>query len=230
MTRTPGVPPYAERGGSNSSPRACWPPRWEQFRRAVLARLDPGVRAKTRGNVEAAALLDAMNSPQERLPHWRIVEPPPPPVLLGQYRYAARRIGAPWTYLAAIHLVETRMGRIRGVSSAGAQGPMQFLPTTWDIYGGGGDINDPRDVILAAARLLRANGAPDDMAGAVWHYNPSDNYVGVVTRYARAAAALGARLPRLLALARALQTRPRHLPARPRLSRGAVGGAGRTSG
>ena len=138
MTRTPGVPPYAERGGSNSSPRACWPPRWEQFRRAVLARLDPGVRAKTRGNVEAAALLDAMNSPQERLPHWRIVEPPPPPVLLGHYRYAARRIGAPWTYLAAIHLVETRMGRIRGVSSAGAQGPMQFLPTTWDIYGGGG--------------------------------------------------------------------------------------------
>jgi membrane-bound lytic murein transglycosylase B len=61
---------------------------------------------------------------------------------------------------------------------------MQFLPTTWDIYGGGGDINDPRDGILAAARLLRANGAPDDMAGAVWHYNPSDNYVGAVTRYA----------------------------------------------
>jgi soluble lytic murein transglycosylase-like protein len=156
----------------------------EQFRRAVLARLDPGVRAKTCGNVEAAALVDAMNSPQERLPHWRIVEPPPPLVLLGHYRYAARRIGVPWTYLAAIHLVETRMGRIRGVSSAGAQGPMQFLPTTWDTYGGGGDINDPRDGILAAARLLRGNGAPDDMAGAVWHYNPSDNYVGAVTRYA----------------------------------------------
>ena len=48
-----------------------------------------------------------MNSPQERLPHWRIVEPPPPPVLLGQYRYAARRIGVPWTYLAAIHLVRS---------------------------------------------------------------------------------------------------------------------------
>jgi membrane-bound lytic murein transglycosylase B len=60
------------------------------------------------------------------------------------------------------------MGRIRGVSSAGAQGPMQFLPTTWDIYGGGGDINDPCDAIRAAARLLRANSAPDDMAGAVW--------------------------------------------------------------
>jgi membrane-bound lytic murein transglycosylase B len=89
-----------------------------------------------------------------------------------------------WTYLAAINLVETRMGRIRGVSSAGAQGPMQFLPSTWDIYGAGGDINDPRDAIHAAARLLRANGAPGDMANALWHYNPSDSYVGAVSEYA----------------------------------------------
>jgi membrane-bound lytic murein transglycosylase B len=61
---------------------------------------------------------------------------------------------------------------------------MQFLPTTWDLYGEGGDINDPRDAILAAARLLRANGAPENMSEALWHYNPSDNYVGAVTRYA----------------------------------------------
>ena len=66
----------------------------------------------------------------------------------------------PWTYLAAIHLVETRMGRIRGASTAGARGPMQFLPSTWALYGAGGDINDPRDAILAAARLLRHHGAP----------------------------------------------------------------------
>jgi membrane-bound lytic murein transglycosylase B len=158
----------------------------EQFRRGVLTRLPPKTRAKTRLDVEAASLLDAMTSPQRRLPEWRIVAPPAAQELLGHYRFAARRIGVPWTYLAAIHLVETRMGRIRGVSSAGAQGPMQFLPTTWDLYGAGGDINDPRDAILAAARLLRANGAPQDMAGAVWHYNPSDNYVGAVTRYAEA--------------------------------------------
>lgn len=156
----------------------------EGVRRAVLARLDPVVRAKTRADVEAAALLDAMGPPQDSLPDWRIVEPPVPEVLLGHYRFAARRIGVPWSYLAAIHLVETRMGRIRGVSSAGALGPMQFLPTTWDLYGEGGDINEPRDAILAAARLLEANGAPGDMAGALWHYNPSDNYVGAVTRYA----------------------------------------------
>ena len=151
---------------------------------SVLGRLGPAVRARTRAHVEAAALLDGMQGPVTELPDWRIVEPPAPSVLLGHYREAERRIGVPWQYLAAVHMVETRMGRIRGVSSAGAQGPMQFLPTTWDIYGEGGDINDPRDAILAAARLLRANGAPGDLAQALWHYNPSDSYVGAVLRYA----------------------------------------------
>ena len=151
----------------------------------VLGRLPPAVQAKTRAHVEAAALLDSMHGAEPDLPDWRIVEPPPAQVLLGHYRSAGRQIGVPWQYLAAVHLVETRMGRIRGVSSAGAQGPMQFIPTTWDIYGEGGDVNDPADAILAAARLLRANGAPDDMAQALWHYNPSDSYVGAVTRYAQ---------------------------------------------
>ena len=45
--------------------------------------------------------------------------------------------------------------------------------------------HDPRDAILAAARLLRPNGAPGDMADALWHYNPSDHYVRAVTEYAR---------------------------------------------
>ncbi|WP_148572416.1 lytic transglycosylase domain-containing protein [Nocardioides caldifontis] len=156
----------------------------EEVRDEVLARLGGAVRSRTRAHVEAAGLLDALTEPQLRLPRWRIVEPPPPAELLRHYRYAAREVGVPWQHLAAIHLVETRMGRIRGVSSAGALGPMQFLPTTWELYGEGGDIRDVRDSILAAARLLRANGAPGDMAGAVWHYNPSDNYVGAVLRYA----------------------------------------------
>jgi hypothetical protein len=50
---------------------------------------------------------------------------------------------------------------------------MQFLPTTWKRYGRGGDIQATGDAILAAARLLRANGAPADMAGALYAYNPS---------------------------------------------------------
>ncbi len=105
--------------------------------------------------------------------------------LLDDYRRAQRRTGVHWTYLAAIHLVETRMGRIRGVSTAGAVGPMQFLPTTWDLYGAGGDIRDPRDAMLAAGRLLVANGAPGDIEGALRHYNASDAYVGAVLSYAR---------------------------------------------
>ncbi|MGZ4753250.1 MAG: hypothetical protein ACXVYU_19455 [Oryzihumus sp.] len=155
------------------------------FRRQVMARLDPRAAPVVGGDVRAARLLHAMTAPQKKLPPWRIVAPPPLAELLGYYRQAQRRTGVPWTYLAAIHLVETRMGRIRGASTAGARGPMQFLPATWTLYGAGGDINDPRDAILAAARLLKANGAPAHMATALWHFNSSDRYVGAVTAYAR---------------------------------------------
>jgi hypothetical protein len=155
------------------------------FRREVIDLLDERTARDTRADVKAAGLLLSMLSePAQELPAWRIVRPPPAPVLLDHYRRAQRLTGVHWSYLAAIHLVETRMGRIRGVSTAGAVGPMQFLPTTWDLYGAGGDIRDPADAILAAARLLVANGAPGDMAEAVWHYNPSDAYVGAVLSHA----------------------------------------------
>lgn len=156
------------------------------FRRAVTSRLDHDTALLVRSSVRAARSLRSLGEPQQRLPRWRIVAPPPASELLGYYREAQRRTGVSWTYLAAIHLVETRMGRIRGVSTAGARGPMQFLPSTWDLYGNDGDITDPRDAILAAARLLKANGAPGDMADALWHYNPSGSYVRAVREHARA--------------------------------------------
>ena len=156
------------------------------FRRGVTSRLHPDTALVVPSMVRAARSLASMTAaPPRRLPRWRIVAPPPATELLGYYREAQRRTGVSWTYLAAIHLVETRMGRIRGVSTAGAQGPMQFLPSTWDLYGAGGDITDPRDAILAAARLLKAKGAPGDMADALWHYNQSEKYVRAVREYAR---------------------------------------------
>jgi membrane-bound lytic murein transglycosylase B len=61
---------------------------------------------------------------------------------------------------------------------------MQFLPPTWRRYGHGGDIQATGDAILAAARLLHANGAPTDMAAALYAYNPSRRYVRAVSAYA----------------------------------------------
>jgi membrane-bound lytic murein transglycosylase B len=150
----------------------------------VLAQLPPRLRPVARANVMAGSELRKLSRPRPRLPRWRIVAPVPAATLLADYRAAEAELGVPWQYLAAIHLVETRVGRIRGVSTAGARGPMQFLPPTWRRYGGGGDIDASRDAVFAAARLLRANGAPGDMAAALYAYNHSGRYVRAVTAYA----------------------------------------------
>ena len=110
---------------------------------------------------------------------------PPLADLVGFYDEAERRFTIGANYLAAIHLVETKFGRVVNNSVAGAQGPMQFIPSTWRIYGNGGNIRDPHDAILGAARLLRANGAPGRYGPALRAYNPSGLYVAAVTQYAR---------------------------------------------
>jgi membrane-bound lytic murein transglycosylase B len=110
---------------------------------------------------------------------------PPLASLVSYYDEAERRFGIGASYLAAIHLVETKFGRVVNNSVAGAQGPMQFIPSTWAIYGHGGDIRDRHDAILGAARLLRANGAPGRYGPALRAYNPSGLYVAAVTQYAR---------------------------------------------
>ena len=119
------------------------------------------------------------------IPAWEIIEPEPADALLTYYRSAEDATGIEWEFLAAINLIETGMGRIRGLSSAGAQGPMQFLPTTWAESGiGEGDINNPSDAIAGAARYLVRRGGPSDMPGAIWGYNNSDDYVTAVRAYA----------------------------------------------
>jgi soluble lytic murein transglycosylase-like protein len=110
--------------------------------------------------------------------------PPPLSELFSHYD-EAKRLGIDRHYLAAIHLVETKFGRVKSNSTAGAKGPMQFIPSTWKIYGRGGNIQDPHDAILAAARLLRANGAPGNYARALHAYNPSGLYVFAVSTFAK---------------------------------------------
>jgi len=127
---------------------------------------------------------------------------------LALYRSSARTCpGLPWGVLAGIGKVETNHGRsgapgVRsGVNAFGCcAGPMQFNirngpPSTWDHYGRGGNVYDPRDAIPAAARMLCANGARGgrDLRGAIYAYNHASSYVGQVLELARAYQARGAR-------------------------------------
>jgi hypothetical protein len=156
-------------------------PEWKD---TVLGALPEKTRAAVTGSLDAGKQLRLLSGPVPKsLPDWKIVAPASIEDLLGFYKEAEAEFGIPWYYLASIHLVETRMGRIRGLSSAGAQGPMQFIPSTWARYGSG-DINSDHDSILAAARYLKAAGAPGDMSRALYAYNHSQAYVNALTLYA----------------------------------------------
>ena len=108
-----------------------------------------------------------------------------PPALIPIYRQAAsayRLDPDGWAWLAAINRVETDFGRDLSTSSAGAIGWMQFLPSTWAVYGVDADGNgvkdpyNPADAIFAAANYLHASGAPADWQHAVLAYNHSGAY------------------------------------------------------
>jgi membrane-bound lytic murein transglycosylase B len=159
-------------------------PAWDAV---VLAAVPPSVRGVVRANVAARREFRAMHLVlSDTLPAWRIVRPAPAEQLLHMYERAERAYGIGWEYLAAVNLVETGMGRIRGTSSAGAQGPMQFLPSTWARWGRG-DVNDPADAIMAAARYLAHDGGarPGGLTEALFRYNNSRHYVRGVTLLAQ---------------------------------------------
>ena len=117
----------------------------------------------------------------------------PPPRLVPIYAAAAQeyRLGPRGpAILAAINYVETSFGTNLNISTAGAQGWMQFMPETWEAYGvdanddGVADPYDPEDAIYAAANYLSASGMPADTYGAIFAYNHADWYVRKVERYA----------------------------------------------
>jgi hypothetical protein len=124
-----------------------------------------------------------------------------PPFLLPIYQAAGAAYGVPWQVLAAINEVETDYGRDLSVSSAGAEGWMQFLPSSWATYGvdvnGNGyeDPYNPADAIFAAARYLAAAGGTANIRAAVYSYNHSQTYVDSVMLRAQL---LGGTPPELL--------------------------------
>lgn len=151
----------------------------------VERRLPEGLARFARENVGAATRLLTLVEPLKELPDWATYRPAPAGELKRYYNAGRRRFGIPWQILASLNFVESRFGRILGPSSAGALGPMQFLPSTWAVYGNGGDIMDPRDSIIGAARYLRASGAPGRMRSALHSYNASYEYVAAIRTYAR---------------------------------------------
>jgi soluble lytic murein transglycosylase-like protein len=114
-----------------------------------------------------------------------------PPFLLSIYQAAGIQYGVRWEVLAAINEIETDYGRNLNVSSAGAMGWMQFIPSSWKTYGvdangdGKRDPYNPVDAVFAAARYLKAAGADTDLRRAIFAYNHADWYVESVLMRAR---------------------------------------------
>ncbi len=114
-----------------------------------------------------------------------------PPFLLSIYQAAGIQYGIRWEVLAAINEIETDYGRNLNVSSAGAMGWMQFIPSSWKTFGvdansdGKKDPYNPVDAIFAAARYLKAAGADTDLRKAIFAYNHADWYVDSVLMRAR---------------------------------------------
>jgi hypothetical protein len=115
-----------------------------------------------------------------------------PPFLLPIYQACGAEYEIPWEVLASINKIETGFGTNLNLSSAGAVGWMQFLPSSWEMYGldangdGRKDPYNPVDAICAAAHYLKIAGGADNLYDAIFAYNHADWYVQEVLLYARA--------------------------------------------
>ena len=115
-----------------------------------------------------------------------------PPFLLPIYQACGSEYGVPWEVLAAINRIETAFGTNVSTSTAGAMGWMQFIPSSWEMYGvdangdGQKDPYNPVDAICAAGNYLQAAGYADDPSAAIFSYNHADWYVADILDHARA--------------------------------------------
>jgi len=151
--------------------------------RAVLRRLPPRIARSARSEIAARRELGRLSRPRP-LSAFRVGRAEPARRLRRYYAEAQRRFGVSWRVLAAVNYVESAFNKLRNSSPAGAQGPMQFIPSTWRAYGLGGNVHDPHDAILGAANYLHANGAPSNYRRALYRYNPSPLYADAVLRHA----------------------------------------------
>jgi Transglycosylase SLT domain len=138
---------------------------------------------------------------QQQLPVTKVSSGQRPASYLQLFQASAAQYcpGLSWTVLAAIGQIESADGTNNGPSTAGALGPMQFLPSTWAVWGidgfgetGTPDIMNPYDAVPSAARMLCADGAASGSAGlsaAIFDYNHATWYVnevlGLAAEYAQ---------------------------------------------
>jgi hypothetical protein len=156
----------------------------ERLAGKTLALLPRRLRGEIGTEVRAVRELFRLSAPSNEQ-RFRTKQPVAPRRLLRFYRAGQRRFHVRWSVLAAVNMIESAYCRLGNDSSAGAQGPMQFIPSTWRRYGMGGDVHDPHDAILGAANYLHASGAPRSYERALYAYNNSPLYVDAVMRLAR---------------------------------------------
>ena len=161
-----------------------------------------GKRKKAAGEIRNAdgsptpsnpGFVDALPGPSTAsgVPNFVIRKFRVPVFLLPIYQAAGIQYGIRWEVLAAINEIETDYGRNLNVSSAGALGWMQFIPSSWRMYGvdankdGKKDPYNPVDAIFAAARYLKAAGYEKDVRRSIFAYNHADWYVDSVMLRAR---------------------------------------------
>ena len=156
---------------------------------ARLHKLKAGEEARLRRTTAATSVQEAGSTHEREIAGKdivvRSVDPGSRKEYMDLYREAADAygFGPDWYVLAAVGYVETNHGQYVATSSAGAMGPMAFLPSTWETFGvdGNGDgvanIMDPEDAIPAAASYLAQSGAPRDWYRALFAYNHADWYV-----------------------------------------------------